>query len=285
MRTGFFMGTAVLVGVAVAAACSSSDTAAPTNNGDGGQTSSASSGTVSSSSSSSSGSSGTTPAGDDDGGTDSGTDASAADAGDAGDASVAQDCQPRAPTPYTFKSAARYQNKCTSQQVKAILDGCVFGGTGPGCFAAKSAAPDCYGCMIGTPQDPTAHPLLTYSVLVPPIASTGICMAAYANDGTNATDCSAAFGDVEICAYEACVPSCLEADSPTLNSCLQAAVGTVCTTGATSFNSTACKQQYNGTKYGYCANNDLPDGGTVTNDQYDQLLALGICGPPPDAGH
>lgn len=197
-------------------------------------------------------------------------------------------CQPGQPTPYTFKPAARYQNKCTDAQIADLLGNCVFGGSTDTCNASQAAAPDCYSCMIGTPQDTVTHPLFIYDPNVGPIASTGVCMAAVANDGTSNSDCSYAFGEVETCAYEACVPQCLNADQTTFQACLRSSISSVCTNGLAVFSSTKCQTIFNATtetQYGFCLDSNLPDGGTITNGDYYTLLSQVVCGAPPaDAG-
>lgn len=210
--------------------------------------------------------------------------------GDDDDAgNTANSCSPGTAPAFTFKPAARYQNKCKDADLATFIAGCYNDdSTTDTCAAVQAQLPDCWSCLVGTPQDSAQHPFLQYDPEIPPIASTATCMAAFANDGTSTSDCSYAFGEVETCAYEACVPECLSADEPTFEACLRASISTVCTTGIAVFSSTKCQNIFSSndeTQYGFCLDSTLPDGGTLSNGDYFTMLGQLVCGAPPsDAG-
>lgn len=270
MRTGFFIGATLLVGFAIAVGCSSSDSAPEANDVDSGSSTSSSTSSSSSSSSSSSGSgvmssSGTVPTGVD-----------TCDAGPA-DAAVAHDCTPK-PVTYTFKAAAAHQNKCSAADIDAILTACVFTGTPQDCATAKTQHAACAACLIGEPCEATGHPLYITGPGISPIASTGICAAAYANDGLTPSDCSYAYGQQEICGNLSCAATCADADQGSYQSCLQASLSSICTDDSATFKSSACQAEYAGSKYGFCFSANFPDGGAMTTGQFYTAIAQLVCG-------
>jgi hypothetical protein len=207
----------------------------------------------------------------------------------AGDGAAQTTCKPADVPPFTFKAPGKFLGKCTNDQITQMLEACVFGTGGQPssaelCAAARQNLGDCASCLIGGPSDPVAHPLMQYDPSAAAIASEGVCMTAITSDPT-LENCALAFGQMETCTFASCMTPCLDDDNDQdFTACLQAAVGTTCTTGLTTFNSDACVAAYKGTQYGFCTSAQV-NNQDITNLQYFTLIAQGICGSPPaDAG-
>jgi len=199
-------------------------------------------------------------------------------------------CDPVAVPDFTFIAPPAYQKLCSDQDLNSILLNCVFGeGTQATCDAAIEAAPDnCLECMAGAFDSNPARPLVRYIQESPFYASTGTCMANIVNDPND--ECGNAFGQVETCAYAACIPACVGKTDDAKSACYDKAIGSVCTKGVQAFDSAKCRAAYTGKTYGFCISGDNPKpdagGKKLNNLEYYTLVTQLACGsnPNPDAG-
>jgi hypothetical protein len=196
-------------------------------------------------------------------------------------------CEPLNVPESNFAAPATNQKACTDDDIITILDSCSFDhATKQNCEQARQQLAACAACMIGKETDTAAHPGYQYSEDTIVLVSPSACMAAVAKNDEE-KNCAVAYGQFETCSLASCLPACVEDTSQDhFESCLTAALNSVCTKGADQVVSDTCKKHYDDTTYGFCTSNKTSTGQDLTDPQYFFAVAKIICGglESPDAG-
>lgn len=197
-------------------------------------------------------------------------------------------CEPSPVPAFTFRAPPAYQGFCSDTDITNFLTGCVFDeGSQELCKAAVDSLSDACGeCIYGGFNADPAAPLVQYTDNTPVYANSGTCMANIVNNPQD--ECAVAFGQVETCAYAACIPPCAGQSDQAKQACYDKAIGTICTQGLQTFDSTKCRTSYTNKTYGFCLTGENPDAGgkPLNNLEYYTLVTKLACGTNPrgDAG-